>query len=220
MGSFNVICSRIPLGGRGPSLRTVRGTISRSIAVICVRHDEKCRLHPDLLISRVNRVIGITGGGGPGIVVVISGYCNRFIRAGRPARIKTSLVTNSLVGGTNNNVTHANKCVTNETSLIRGYTCELAAPKLNARINTALNVGHRLCVNLFCTPRAIKRTLGDTICVSTLFSALNFGAAPTFSTRENSVIRSLKLRGRRELITFYRNIRDKDPVSDRLAPRP
>lgn len=220
--SFNIgfRCVRLARGSR-VSCSTVRGEINhKSVGVICVRHSHKCSLHRSVSVSRVRGVTALARHMDPSAIIVASGYCNRFARGGRPYSIKISLTTNSLVGGPNNTVTPYNNCVMNERSLIRSYTCEVAAPKLNERINTALKAAHDLCVNLFSSPRMANRTLGATMFTTTLFSLLNFGIAPHPSRAERSVVRTVYLRGTSELVTFYRKVRGNTPISSCISPIP
>ncbi len=220
--SFKIRCRRITLGpSNAPSVRGVGHRLGTGgFGVTCVRHSHNCSAEPDLIVSSVVELYSAMGRISPRAIVVISGYCNRFIRGCRPYSIKTSLITNSLVGGTNNNVTEANNCVTNERSLIRGYTTELAYTNINHRMNTALNVDHRLCLKLFRTPRIINRTIGATICASTLFGTVKCTISPRPFSGHNSVIRYVALNSSRKLMTFYRNVRDNTPISTFIIPRP
>lgn len=103
---------------------------------------------------------------------------------------------------------------------MRVYTCELAAPNANGRVNTALGTGERLFVNTCRTPRIANRTLGATMFTSTLFRVLNCRADPGCGSTEKSVVRLVVLNGTRGMYHFYRNIRDNSTISDFMSPVP
>ncbi len=223
LGRCNVRCGRMPLATiNAPGLPTVRGTLQRgpAVGVMRVRHSENCSPHPSLSVTTVGRIIRTMQTIGPRAAVFMSGYCKRFMRGVRPARINTSLVTNSLVGGPNKKVTRGNNCLYNAGTYVTRYTCHVAAPNLKQRMNTSLKRGHSLCVNLFRTPRIMKRTLGATICTTTLFSGLKCSMSPATFRSHTSVVRAILLHDRRTLVTFYRNVRGKTPMSTFMAPRP
>ncbi len=223
LGRCNINCTRIPVATvNAPSLPTVRTTLhtGSAVGIMRVRHSEKCSPQPSLSVTIVGRVVGTIHRMHPRMAMFMSGYCNRFIRGLRPARIKTSLVTNSLVGGPNNKVTRGNNCLYNAGTYVRRYTCHVAAPKLNHRINTSLNRGQSLCVNLFRTPRIMKRTLGATMCTTNLFRTLKCSISPSAKRGQTSVVRAILLHDPRTLVTFYRKVRGNTPISTCIMPRP
>lgn len=203
------------------SCPTVRGTLrSGAVGLTAVRHSGKCRAHPDCSMRGVNRLVTFVGRHHPSIVYVMSGYCNRFIRHVRPDSINTSVVINSLVGGPNNKLTPVNKCITKETSLVRGYTCHLASPKLNGRINTALNIARSFCRKFFLTPAIMYNTLGNTAFTTGVCRTLKCPMVPGNSRSHRSVVRTIALKSTRNIVTFYGKVRTTTPMSDCMDPRP
>lgn len=164
--------------------------------------------------------MSVMGQRGSSMIYFISGYCNRFLRSHRPATMKTSLVTKSLVGGPNNAVTAAKNCMTKQTSLIRTTTYQLATPNVNTDNNSDLGRGHLVFRKLFLTPRVINRTVGNGCLLSTAFSTLNCPIGPLPATPRQSIVRTVQLNSPSGLVTFYGTVRRRSPVSTCMRPIP
>ncbi|MDR1240487.1 MAG: methionine gamma-lyase family protein [Oscillospiraceae bacterium] len=154
----------------------------------------------------------------PKSIVIVDNCYGELVQTQEPTEIGADLVVGSLIKNLGGGIASSGAYVAGKKDLIELCCQRFISPGISHTGASYLN--QELFMGLFYSPAAVKEALKTSVFASALFEILGLEVLPKYSELRTDLVQIIKLKSKKNLISFCKAIQFNSPIDSFLEPLP
>jgi cystathionine beta-lyase family protein involved in aluminum resistance len=203
-----------------PDAKPLLNAISSKTRVLALQRSRGYSWRKALSTESIERIIKEVKAAYPHIIVFVDNCYGEMVESREPCHAGADLCAGSLIKNMGAGLAPGGGYIVGSKQLIERVSCRFSFPGAGAEIGPSLISNKVFYQALFMAPQIVKEALAGSIFAAEMLGALGFEISPSAAETRHDIILALRMKSRKQLISFCRGIQKYSPVDSQVKPIP